>query len=70
MLTQALDYMTANGPDVSPALNESQRSALYAELASGAESGMSFSILLRGTSDCYGVRLGLYSQMVRGCPTR
>ncbi|KAF8901245.1 glycoside hydrolase family 37 protein [Mucidula mucida] len=36
------DYMTANGPDVSPALNESQRSALYAELASGAESGWDY----------------------------
>ncbi|KAF9018966.1 glycoside hydrolase family 37 protein [Hymenopellis radicata] len=38
----ALDYTTANGPDVSPALNESQRSALYAELASGAESGWDY----------------------------
>ncbi|KAF9018983.1 hypothetical protein BDZ89DRAFT_1164922 [Hymenopellis radicata] len=36
------DYTTANGPDVSPALNESQRSALYAEPASGAESGCDY----------------------------
>lgn len=34
------DYNTANDPELSPALNESQRSDLYAELATGAESGM------------------------------
>jgi alpha,alpha-trehalase len=38
------DYTTANSPDL-PALNETQRAALYAELASGAESGQSFSAL-------------------------
>lgn len=36
------DYLTANGADVSPALNESQRSSLYAELASGAETGWDY----------------------------
>ncbi|KAG7444163.1 glycoside hydrolase [Guyanagaster necrorhizus] len=36
------DYLTANGPDVSPPLNESQRSSLYAELASGAETGWDY----------------------------
>lgn len=34
------DYTLANDPKL-PALNESQRSALYAELASGAETGRS-----------------------------
>ncbi|EEB94678.1 hypothetical protein MPER_06469, partial [Moniliophthora perniciosa FA553] len=34
------DYLTANGPNVS--LNETQRAALYAELATGAESGWDY----------------------------
>jgi len=34
------DYLTANGPDITTPLNESQRSDLYAELASGAETGL------------------------------
>jgi len=34
------DYLTANGPDVKTPLNDTQKAALYAELASGAESGM------------------------------
>jgi hypothetical protein len=33
------DYQTANGPDTAVSLDELQRSNLYAELASGAESG-------------------------------
>ncbi|KAJ2919157.1 hypothetical protein MD484_g1266, partial [Candolleomyces efflorescens] len=36
------DYTTANDPSL-PALNETQRAALYAELASGAESGWDYS---------------------------
>jgi alpha,alpha-trehalase len=33
------DYTTANAADQGPTLNETQRSELYAELASGAETG-------------------------------
>lgn len=36
-----IDYTTANDPSL-PALNETQRAALYAELASGAESGWDY----------------------------
>ncbi|PIL35118.1 hypothetical protein GSI_02906 [Ganoderma sinense ZZ0214-1] len=36
------DYLTANDPTL-PSLNEDQRSELYAELASGAESGWDYS---------------------------
>ncbi|KAF8955266.1 trehalase [Flammula alnicola] len=36
------DYLTANGPTVSPALNDSQKASLYAELASGAETGWDY----------------------------
>ena len=41
-----LDYLTANDPTLTTPLNETQRSALYAELASGAESGIYFSPML------------------------
>ena len=34
------DYLTANDPELTIPLNESQRSDLYAELASGAETGL------------------------------
>ncbi|KAF8627421.1 hypothetical protein AX17_006236 [Amanita inopinata Kibby_2008] len=37
------DYTLANDPASGPALNETQRSALYAELASGAETGWDYS---------------------------
>jgi len=37
------DYTTANGPTVNPALNDTQKASLYAELASGAESGWDYS---------------------------
>ncbi|KAJ7599902.1 glycoside hydrolase family 37 protein [Mycena floridula] len=37
------DYNTANNPALTPALNLTQRSALYAELASGAETGWDYS---------------------------
>jgi alpha,alpha-trehalase len=36
------DYLTANAPDINPPLNDTQRAALYAELASGAETGWDF----------------------------
>ncbi|KAF9450542.1 glycoside hydrolase family 37 protein [Macrolepiota fuliginosa MF-IS2] len=36
------DYLTANGPDVSPSLNDTQKADLYAELATGAESGWDY----------------------------
>ncbi|TFK27682.1 trehalase [Coprinopsis marcescibilis] len=36
------DYLTANSPDLPP-LNETERADLYAELASGAESGWDYS---------------------------
>jgi alpha,alpha-trehalase len=38
------DYLTANAPDINPPLNDTQRAALYAELASGAETGKELSI--------------------------
>lgn len=38
------DYTTANGPKVVPALDETQKAALYAELASGAESGWDYTM--------------------------
>ena len=41
---QIIDYITANDPSVQPPLNETQRADLYAELASGAESGWDFSM--------------------------
>ncbi|OBZ71163.1 Trehalase [Grifola frondosa] len=37
------DYLTANDPTLSIPLNESQRANLYAELASGAETGWDYS---------------------------
>ncbi|KJA17435.1 glycoside hydrolase family 37 protein [Hypholoma sublateritium FD-334 SS-4] len=36
------DYLTANDPTLSPALNETQKEDLYAELASGAETGWDY----------------------------
>lgn len=38
------DYTTANDPSVSPALNETQRANLYAELATGAETGWDYTM--------------------------
>ncbi|TFK70552.1 glycoside hydrolase family 37 protein [Pluteus cervinus] len=38
------DYLTANNPATNPPLNESQRADLYAELASGAESGWDYTV--------------------------
>ncbi|KAG8853689.1 hypothetical protein FRC20_001168, partial [Serendipita sp. 405] len=37
------DYEAANGADLSPAYTDDQKSALYAELASGAETGWDYS---------------------------
>ena len=37
------DYLTANDPALSTPLTEDQRSSLYAELASGAETGWDYS---------------------------
>jgi len=37
------DYETVNGADVSPPYNDTQKAALYAELASGAETGWDYS---------------------------
>jgi alpha,alpha-trehalase len=39
---KAIDYETANSPDL-PSLNDTQKADLYAELASGAESGWDYS---------------------------
>ena len=39
-----IDYLTANDPSVQPALNDSQKADLYAELASGGETGWDFSM--------------------------
>jgi hypothetical protein len=41
-----LDYTTANDPTLSTPLDESQRTELYSELASGAETGRIFPDLL------------------------
>ncbi|PVF98538.1 trehalase-domain-containing protein [Serendipita vermifera] len=37
------DYLAANGDDISPAYTDDQKAALYAELASGAETGWDYS---------------------------
>ena len=37
------DYLTANDPSLATPLTESERADLYAELASGAESGWDYS---------------------------
>jgi len=42
--SSASDYTTANGPEVKPPLNETQKAALYAELASGAETGWDYTM--------------------------
>ncbi|KAL9711247.1 hypothetical protein Ac2012v2_005787 [Leucoagaricus gongylophorus] len=36
------DYLTANAPEVNPPLNDTQKVMLYAELATGAESGWDY----------------------------
>jgi len=41
ILNSLLDYLTANDPTLATPLTESQRSELYSELASGAETGKS-----------------------------
>ncbi|KAH9480690.1 Trehalase [Psilocybe cubensis] len=38
------DYTTANDPSVTPALNDTEKAALYAELASGAETGWDYTM--------------------------
>jgi alpha,alpha-trehalase len=38
------DYTTANDPTVTPALNDTQKASLYAELASGAETGWDYTM--------------------------
>lgn len=38
------DYLTANGPDITTPLNESQKEELYSELASGAETGWDYTV--------------------------
>ncbi|PPQ78725.1 hypothetical protein CVT25_010728 [Psilocybe cyanescens] len=38
------DYTTANDPTVTPALNGTEKAALYAELASGAEAGWDYTM--------------------------
>jgi alpha,alpha-trehalase len=43
-LILTIDYTTANGPDVVPPLTETQKAALYAELASGAETGWDYTM--------------------------
>lgn len=37
------DYLAANGPDITTPYTENEKQALYAELASGAESGWDYS---------------------------
>jgi len=37
------DYLTANGPDITTPYTEEEKQDLYAELASGAESGLDYS---------------------------
>lgn len=41
---QIIDYLTANNPSVQPPLNDSQKANLYAEFASGGETGWDFSM--------------------------
>ena len=41
---QITDYLTANDPTLQPPLNDSQKANLYAELASGGETGWDFSM--------------------------
>ena len=39
-----VDYTTANGPDLTTPLTEDEKEALYAELASGAETGWDYTV--------------------------
>ncbi|KAF8895253.1 glycoside hydrolase family 37 protein, partial [Infundibulicybe gibba] len=57
------DYLTANGPDIKTPLNDSQKADLYAELASGAESGWDYTV--RWFADPTGTNDGLRSLNVR-----
>lgn len=52
------DYTTANAAAQGPTLNETQRSALYAELASGAETGWDYTVrwFLHGINSTGGLR--------------
>lgn len=60
---QIIDYQTANDPSVQPPLNDSQKADLYAELASGGETGWDFSMRwFAGSSSTHG---GLLSLNVR-----
>ncbi len=58
------DYITANTPDL-PALNESQRANLYAELASGAETGWDYTARWLREPNAHG-DAGLRTLNVRG----
>lgn len=44
ILCRFVDYTTVNGPNVNSTLNEIQKAAIYAELASGAETGWDYSL--------------------------
>lgn len=59
-----LDYLTANGPTVKTPLNDTQKSALYAELASGAETGEQGHPLLVITGLIMCCRVGLQHALV------
>ena len=65
MPTLFIDYLTANDPTLNPALNDSQKAALYAEFASGGETGWDFSARWNaGSPSKVG---GLVSLNVRNC---
>ncbi|KAF7422792.1 hypothetical protein PC9H_010951 [Pleurotus ostreatus] len=59
-----VDYITANTPEL-PALNESQRANLYAELASGAETGWDYTARWLREPNTHG-DAGLRTLNVRG----
>lgn len=40
----AIDYTTVNGPDITTPFTEDQKSELYSELASGAETGWDYTV--------------------------
>lgn len=48
------DYLTANDPTLAIPLTEDQRSDLYSELASGAESGWDYSTRFAGNPNAGG----------------
>jgi len=57
------DYLTANDPSIQPPLNDSQQADLYAELASGGETGWDFSARwFAGSTSAFG---GLASLNIR-----